>query len=346
MGAVDATVVIPTRSRWSKLSTTLALALDQVDVAYEVVVVDDGSTDETPERLAALGDPRVRTVRHEQSRGVAAARNSGIAEARGEWVAFLDDDDLWAPRRLRSMLDAARAADAVLTYTAVVVVDEHLDVIEVVRAPDPHDILRLLLVRNAIPATASNIAVRADVLRHVGGFDESLQQLADWELCMRVAERGPGAACDEPLLAYVQHPEAMLLTDTGDLRAEFDRIARKHSDVARKLGVEIDRPGLSRWMAWGYSRAGRRFAAARGYGRAALGYAARRRRWMATQSARDAFLALRGEVVSDRGTRARPARAPAPDWLQRFRDADAFPKAELLEARTWRAAGGAQPGAQ
>ena len=82
MTSLDATVVVPTRSRWAKLSTTLGVALDQDDVSHEVVVVDDGSIDETPARLAEFGDPRLRTVRHDRSRGVAAARNSGIDEAR------------------------------------------------------------------------------------------------------------------------------------------------------------------------------------------------------------------------------------------------------------------------
>ena len=65
-----------------------------------MVIVDDGSADETAERLAELADRRIRPIRHEVSRHVAAARNAGIAAAKGEWIAFLDDDDLWAPMRI------------------------------------------------------------------------------------------------------------------------------------------------------------------------------------------------------------------------------------------------------
>src|SRR6476469_688180 len=77
----EVSVVIPTRDRWWLLSMTVRGALGPEGVRHEVIVVDDGSRDETPDRLAAVGDHRLRVVRHEVSRGVAAARNSGIAEA-------------------------------------------------------------------------------------------------------------------------------------------------------------------------------------------------------------------------------------------------------------------------
>jgi glycosyltransferase involved in cell wall biosynthesis len=100
-------VVIPTHNRSDLLALTLRSALSQRDVAFEVIVVDDGSADETSEVVAGLGDPRVRLIRHDVSQGVSAARNRGIAEARAEWIAFLDDDDLWAPDKLSFQLTAA-----------------------------------------------------------------------------------------------------------------------------------------------------------------------------------------------------------------------------------------------
>src|SRR5919109_858912 len=100
--APDVTVVIPTKDRWDLLSTAaLPSALGQEDVDLEVVVVDDGSTDETPDHVVGLRDPRLRIVRHDRSLGVAQARNAGIRAANSDWIAFLDDDDVWAPRKLR-----------------------------------------------------------------------------------------------------------------------------------------------------------------------------------------------------------------------------------------------------
>jgi glycosyltransferase involved in cell wall biosynthesis len=95
--AVDVTVVIPTRNRARLLAEALRSALSQVDVALEVQIVDDASTDETAALLDTFPDQRVKTIRLVSARGVAAARNLAAAEATGEWLAFLDDDDLWAP---------------------------------------------------------------------------------------------------------------------------------------------------------------------------------------------------------------------------------------------------------
>src|SRR5258708_17351459 len=122
----EISVVIPTRDRWPLLeSRALRSALEQEDVDHEVIVVDDGSTDETSERLEGLGDPRLRAVRLNRSGGMAHARNAGIETALGTWVAFLDDDDVWSPCKLRRQLDAARSARADLVYAGAVAVDEH-----------------------------------------------------------------------------------------------------------------------------------------------------------------------------------------------------------------------------
>src|ERR1044071_6101497 len=106
---MDVSVIVPTRNRSSLLSKTLRTVLRQQDVELEVIVVDEASTDGTAALLATLGDARVRVIHHDRPRGVSAARNHGADEARGEWLAFIDDDGLWAPDKLAQQINAARS---------------------------------------------------------------------------------------------------------------------------------------------------------------------------------------------------------------------------------------------
>jgi len=100
------TVVVPTRDRRALLERSLGTVLDQTGVDLAVLVVDDGSNDDTAEWAARVDDSRVSAVSHATPLGVAAARNTGIERAATPWIAFLDDDDLWAPTKLAEQLAA------------------------------------------------------------------------------------------------------------------------------------------------------------------------------------------------------------------------------------------------
>jgi glycosyltransferase involved in cell wall biosynthesis len=154
------------------LSRSLQSVLEQVDVALEVIVVDDGSSDATPARLAELDDPRLRVQRNASSRGVASARNLGLSHARAEWIAFLDDDDLWAPRKLRSQLERAAASGAGFVYTGTVVIDDDTGPVQV-EPVEPEDLRQGLLQHNVVGGP-STVLVRTDLVRDAGGFDERL----------------------------------------------------------------------------------------------------------------------------------------------------------------------------
>lgn len=114
-------VVIPTYNRASVVGAAIESALGQTHSALEVIVVDDASTDDTPEVVRRIADPRLRYLRLAANEKSAAARNAGIDAARGGFVAFLDSDDTWLPSKLERQLDAVRAAapasDAWVSYT-------------------------------------------------------------------------------------------------------------------------------------------------------------------------------------------------------------------------------------
>jgi glycosyl transferase family 2 len=311
----EVSIVIPTHNRWHLLRRTLAGALAQQGVDHEVIVVDDGSSDGTSERLAELDEPRLRTFRHEVGRGVAHARNRGLEEARGDWVAFLDDDDIWAPMKLRCQLDAARERDAPFAYGAAVVVDEQLDVVDVQRAPDPDGVLDVVLAWQAVPGGCSNAIATTALAQRVGGFDPSLSMAADWDMWIRLllAAEGRAAVCDELYVGYLKHPGSMSVVDAGVFLRELDQIEAEFADERRARGVEIDGVGFSRWLAGGYRRGGQRGAAARAYLRGA------RRHRNAGNLVRAAGLLL-GERAMSRLSPYRPERLERePDWLGLYR---------------------------
>jgi glycosyltransferase involved in cell wall biosynthesis len=257
-------VVIPTRNRWSLLKDTLACALGQREVELEVVVVDEACTDETPAQLAACPDPRLRVIRNEQPLGVAGARNRGIAAARGEWVALLDDDDLWSPDKLRNQLELAALGGADFVYSAVLALDADRFPLRTYAAPPPSELAERLERINMLPAAASNLIVRRARLVQLGAFDERLHQVADWDLALRLARNTVGAAAAEVHVGYVQHVGSMRTGSEAALRRELEVFSAKHAaDGVDPLAY--NRGMMARWLGWGYVRAGHRRTAARIY---------------------------------------------------------------------------------
>jgi glycosyltransferase involved in cell wall biosynthesis len=220
-------VVVPTHNRAALLLLTLRSVLRQRDVDLEVVVVDDGSTEPVQHAVDRLGDSRIRVIRHDQPRGVSAARNRGAAAARGRWIAFLDDDDLWSPDKLRLQLDSAEVLQRDWVYAGCVFVDAQLHVHGGTPPLPAEEMKAALLSYNAVPAGASNVLVRADVLKGVGGFDETLTHVPDWDLWLRLARHASAACVDAPLVGYRIHAQNASFR-TAQMLAELVLLERRY----------------------------------------------------------------------------------------------------------------------
>lgn len=259
---MDVSVVIPTRDRPEFLTLTLRSVLWQEDVETEILVVDDGQGPGTEALLNRLGDARVRLLRNTGPAGVSGARNTGIAAAKGAWIAFLDDDDLWAPAKLASQLAAAKKTDVGWVYAGDVTVDEALQVRVGIPPASPERVVDELRRYNAVPAGASNVAVRRDLLAAVGGFDPQLRTSEDWDLWLRLAATGHPACVPHPLVALRTHAR-MASRDVDRMLADIEAIASRH-------GIPVDRARHQRWAAWTCLEDGRQGAAVRHYARAAM----------------------------------------------------------------------------
>ena len=257
--SVGVSVVIPTCGRVDLLRCAVGTALSQ-SVDIEVIVVDDASVDGTAEWLENQSDPRLRVIRHPTRRGVSAARNSGIRAARGTWVAFLDDDDVWAPDKLESQLSAAHETGCSWVYTGDVHVDERLRLLGGGPPLSPADTLGILSSQNTLPSGGSNVVVQADLLATVGDFDTSLRRTEDWDMWIRLARTGPPAWVRRPQVAYRHH--------RGNADTDPAPMVSEPAVLAHRYGIAVDLPAMMRRAAWTCVQDGRRVRAAGYYLRA------------------------------------------------------------------------------
>jgi GT2 family glycosyltransferase len=236
MTTASVSIVIPTYNRASLLPAAIACVQAQTYAAWELIVVDDASTDETREKVAALAaaDPRIRLVDNSGRHGPAGARNAGLAQCRTNWVAFLDSDDRWQPEKLaRFMAAAALHPAAVLIGSDYWMVDRDTGRRETMQAFIAREMMpwwesdhmiaavvpcaairanpEYLGRREAMLATqlgeflwvhTSSAMVRLDPVKKLGGFDESLTQTEDIRLWLQLSEQGPAVFIPEALATY------------------------------------------------------------------------------------------------------------------------------------------------
>ena len=244
----EVSVVVPTRDRRELLSQTLGTVLRQRSIDLEAIVIDEGSSDGTRDSVTGLEDPRVRYFRNELPTGVSSARNRGIEEARGEWVAFVDDDDLWAPDKLAEQLVAARRADRPWAYAGAVKVDEGERLVGGRPPPHPEEVVERLPRWNAVPGGCSGVLAARSLLRRTGGFDPALVNLADWDLWIRFAREAPPACAPRPLVGYRWH--------AGNASMDTELILREAHVIESRYNVPLDWGAIHHYLAHLNVRAG------------------------------------------------------------------------------------------
>ena len=231
-------VVIPTRNRAALMERAVVSVLAQTAPPLEVLVVDDGSTDTTAAQTAELTrrDGRVRAIRKETAGGAPAARNAGIHAARGALVAFLDDDAVWMPSKLAEQLRALDGdPSAGVCYCAFE--DVHADGGTTrVGSPGPAEgpAWEWLLHRTCIDT--STLLVKRSALQAIGGFDERLPRLQDWDLALRLAR--------VTRFAYVPRVLARSYETSGSISSHVDRLAEACRIMAEKVDALEPRPEL------------------------------------------------------------------------------------------------------
>jgi glycosyltransferase involved in cell wall biosynthesis len=230
-------VVLPTYNRAGTLPRAIASILAQTWRNFELIVVDDGSSDGTAALVGAIADPRIRYLSLPRNGGVSAARNHGVREARGRWIAFQDSDDEWLPGHLRALHAAACALggdyglivcclrcpeDAVFSFEPLAGVERHTDF--------GARILRRL------PPTNCWLA-RRDCLQRAGLFDTGMSTFEDWELALRMSESCRVGLLNEVQQIYHRTPGSLVSDHAGYVRT-LSLVLQRHG--AKWTGHERD----------------------------------------------------------------------------------------------------------
>jgi glycosyltransferase involved in cell wall biosynthesis len=198
-------VIIPAYNAERTLEATLLSVLGQTIGEIEVIVVDDGSTDGTSERARSVGDPRLRVLRQPNA-GHARARNTGIADAHGTYVAVVDADDLWLPKKLERQLAVFRGHPGVRAlHGAALHVDDSLRPLFIGRCPNGKNNLFDVLCFRGLPGFMCTLIAERTLLEEVGCFDPDLIILQDWDLAIRLARRDALYSTAEPMVLYRVH---------------------------------------------------------------------------------------------------------------------------------------------
>lgn len=218
-------VIIPTYNRYSLLRRSIESVLAQTDRDFELIIVDDGSTDET----ASVAETYKNSIRylHQEQNGVSAARNRGIRHARGEWICFLDSDDLWHPRKLeiqRSIMEKDPAIQ--MSYTEEIWYRRGVRVNPGKRhAKHSGWIFEYCLPLCII--SPSSVMIRKSLFREIPPFDETYPVCEDYDLWLRISRRYPVHLIREPLITKRNgHPGQLSASGWGFDRYRVKSIAR------------------------------------------------------------------------------------------------------------------------
>jgi len=258
---VTVSVVIPVYNRSVAVRRAIDSVLAQTLQDFEIIIVDDASTDGTPASVKSYTDPRLRFIRHDRNRGGSAARNSGIRAATAPFVAFLDSDDEWLPTKLEKQLAVFDRSGNNVALVYAGAERAYADGKVEISIPKRYeDMVRELLTDNVVGETSVGM-VRRSALEDIGGFDEELPASQDMDLWLRLCERFAADFVPEALVRVSKGNDSGRITASIESTTRGSELfRRKHRDqLVRKGGLYLH----LRKSGWWYQRGARNAKQAR-----------------------------------------------------------------------------------
>jgi len=235
-------IVIPTYNRAELVERAVRSVLAQTYANLDIIIVDDGSTDGTLERIVLLQrtDRRIRPIRHEANRGAQAARNTGIKAAIGEYIAFLDSDNEWLPQKIEKQLAlfTSQPSSPGVVYcgftrfnSAQELTHEYI--------PEYRGYVYPIVLRNWLTDT-STIVVRREFLALIQGLNETLRAYHEWDLCIRLARECDFDFMPECLTIYHEHTQSSISKNLLVDAQGYQQVVEFYKeDIVRECGVKV-----------------------------------------------------------------------------------------------------------
>lgn len=259
------TVVIPVFNREATIEAALASVQAQTFSGWEAIVVDDGSVDSTQEKIIHFTrkDSRITLKSHARRRGAQAARNTGIDAARTKWVAFLDSDDLWLPNSLELRLRAANDYAMEVVHSGAYMIDED-GKRSVYELPALHGWIYRDILRGPGPMF-QGLLVSADALRRIGGLDERVVAMQEWDTAIRLSKHYEFAYVPVPTYIWDCRCQNTITKDALRDAKGYEQVVHKHfSSILRHAGLAAISVHFGT-LARRYYRAGAKTAAYRNF---------------------------------------------------------------------------------
>lgn len=228
-------VIIPTYNRAQLLVKALQSVLNQTYQNFEILIIDDNSSDNTSEIINNFKDDRIKYFQLSKNQGAPAARNNGIKNAIGELIAFLDSDDQWLETKLEKQIELFNKDKNIgLVYTGIKTINNNFPIITLPQKRG--DLSKAILIKNHV-GTTSSVMVKKDLIDEVGGFDLTFTSCQDWDLFIRLSQKCEFDFVEEPLVLYFEHSGVRISTNSKSVVYGHLTIHKKHSKLIKRLSI-------------------------------------------------------------------------------------------------------------
>lgn len=233
-------VIIPTYNRATLLGRAIQSVLAQTYQDFELIIVDDASTDDTESLVKSFNSEKIRYIRHRKNKGVSAARNTGIRSAKGDYIALQDSDDEWMPEKLEKQMRAFATAppEAGIVYTGFYMIVKNKKKYQPSASITPKDgKIFSSIIKGEYLVSPQTIVVKRECFEKYGLFDERFPPMEDWEMSLRLSKHYQFKYIDEPLALYHIQPDSISRNKSAIIKSYKMILERYFEDIKQDKGM-------------------------------------------------------------------------------------------------------------